>query len=355
MTWRALTILILCIALVPLVQQDKILSPPVRLAGATAGGGAGPRTMTNSFYAAAAASSATAAITFSPPSPAAYYPVTLNATTSGGTAPYSFAWTFGDGINATGNPAIHTFASYGSYNVTVTIKDNTGAISWTYRIINVKLDVVPVPVITWTPPIIFAGETVFFDGSGSLHDPDGVIVAYLWQLGDGASQTGNGVLHTYSSPGVYKVTLSVTDDSGVTRIKSVALWVHPAMALTASSNATQGFAPLGISFNAQVSGGQSPYTFSWDFGDGLTSNHPTPIHNYTIPRVYRVEVTVTDSLGHVAWQNIIITVTAPQVEPGFLGVSEATLKVGGVLTAMSALPLMIFMIVRRRNRGGEIS
>jgi PKD repeat protein len=243
--------------------------------------------MTNSFYAAAAASSATAAITFSPPSPAAYYPVTLNATTSGGTAPYSFAWTFGDGINATGNPAIHTFASYGSYNVTVTIKDNTGAISWTYRIINVKLDVVPVPVITWTPPIIFAGETVFFDGSGSLHDPDGVIVAYLWQLGDGASQTGNGVLHTYSSPGVYKVTLSVTDDSGVTRIKSVALWVHPAMALTASSNATQGFAPLGISFNAQVSGGQSPYAFSWDFGDGLTSNHPTPIHNYTIPRVYR--------------------------------------------------------------------
>ncbi len=346
MIGKTLTILVLCVALIPLVQQSKILSQSSSPAGLTAGDELHPR-ISSSIFAATAPPKAT--ITFSPSSPAAGYPITLNATSSGGTAPYTFAWTFGDGTNGTGNPVIHTFASWSlGYNVTVTIKDSTVAAIRTYIILSVKNNVAPVPQFTWTPLTVFAGETVFFDGSTSS-DPDGVIVDRVWQLGEGAPQTGIGVLHTYSSPGVYQVSLSVTDDSGVTVIKPVAIWVHPALALTASSNATQGLAPVGLSFSTQVSGGQSPYTFSWDFGDGLTSARPNPIHNYTIPRVYRVEVTVTDSLGHSASQVLNITVIARPVELSFLGLSETTLKVGGFLTAMSAFPLMIFMVVRRRK------
>src|SRR5205809_2025256 len=157
----------------------------------------------------------TSVLTFSPSSPAAGYPVTLNATSSGGTAPYTFAWTIGDGINGTGNPAIHTFASGGSYNVTVAIRVSFFKIMTAYEIINVKYDVPPVPQFTWTPAVVFAGETVFFDGSTSS-DPDGVIVAHVWQRGEGAPQTGIGVRHTYSSLGQYQVSLSVTAHSGVT-------------------------------------------------------------------------------------------------------------------------------------------
>ena len=346
MIGKILTILVLCVALIPLVQQNKILSPYGSPAAPTTGDELHP-SITNPMF--AAAMQPTAAIRFSPSSPAAKYPVTFNVTSSGGTAPYTFAWTFGDGTNGTGNPAIHTFASWNlGYNVTVTIKDGTGAAIRTYIILNVKNDVPPVPKFTWTPAIVFTGETVFFDGSTSS-DPDGVIVDYVWEFGEGSPQRGIGVLHTYSSPGVYEVSLSVTDDSGVTVIMPMAVWVHPALALTASSNATQGLAPVGLSFSTQVSGGQSPYTFSWDFGDSLTSAHPNPVHNYTIPRVYRAEVTVTDSLGHTASQVLNITVIARPVELSFLGLSETTLKVGGFLTAMSAFPLMIFMIVRRRK------
>jgi len=347
MIGRALTIIVICLALIPLVQQDKILSPPSSPPVFTTGDEMQPGTITSSIFA-GVAQRPTSAITFRPSSPAAGYPVSLNATSSGGTAPYTFAWTFGDGTNGTDNPAIHTFASGGSYNVTVTIKDSAGALVRTYKIIYVNLPYPPQPAFTWTPTTVFAGETVFFDGSTSS-DPDGVIVAQVWQLGEGRSQTGIGVLHTYSSPGVYEVSLSVTDDSGITVIKPMAVWVHPALALTVSSNSTQGVAPVGVSFSTQVSGGQSPYTSSWDFGDGLTSTRPNPIHNYTIPRVYRVEVTMTDSLGHTASQVMNITVIARPVELSFLGLSETTLKVGGFLTAMSAFPLMIFMIVRRRK------
>src|SRR5437870_8703238 len=143
MAGRALTIIILCLVLIPLVQHNKILSPLGRPASPSAGDEFGP--LITSAVFAAAVQPPTAAFTVSPSSPAAGYPVTLNATSSGGTAPFTFAWIFGDGTNGTDNPAIHTFASGGSYNVTVTIKDSAGALVRTYKIIYVNLPYPPQP------------------------------------------------------------------------------------------------------------------------------------------------------------------------------------------------------------------
>ena len=72
-------------------------------------------------------------------------------------------------------------------------------------------------------PVAYAGTdqrayingTVYFDGAGSS-DPDGVIVSYIWSLGDNASASGVNVSHVYASEGVYNVTLTVTDDDGAT-------------------------------------------------------------------------------------------------------------------------------------------
>lgn len=56
--------------------------------------------------------------------------------------------------------------------------------------------------------------TVHFDGSASS-DPDGTIVSYLWNFGDGsAAGQGAQVDHTYSAPGNFTVTLTVTDNQG---------------------------------------------------------------------------------------------------------------------------------------------
>src|SRR5215471_252931 len=55
--------------------------------------------------------------TYGPAVPAVGYPVTFNATVSGGTAPYTFLWSFGDGINGTNNPISHTYTLTSSFNV----------------------------------------------------------------------------------------------------------------------------------------------------------------------------------------------------------------------------------------------
>lgn len=47
-------------------------------------------------------------------------------------------------------------------------------------------------------------------------DPDGTVVAYAWDLGDGTTGTGPSLSHTYSMAGSYTITLTITDDDGAT-------------------------------------------------------------------------------------------------------------------------------------------
>lgn len=56
-----------------------------------------------------------------------------------------------------------------------------------------------------------------FDGSGSF-DPDGTVVVYSWNFGDGAKDQGTHThpAHTYTAAGTYTVTLTVADNSGLT-------------------------------------------------------------------------------------------------------------------------------------------
>lgn len=71
------------------------------------------------------------------------------------------------------------------------------------------------------PPVADAGgpysgavdTVIHFDGSAS-YDPDGTIISYSWDFGDGETGTGKMPSHTYKTSGKYTVTLTVTDDDG---------------------------------------------------------------------------------------------------------------------------------------------
>ena len=61
------------------------------------------------------------------------------------------------------------------------------------------------------------GASVDVNASSS-NDPDGSVVSYAWEFGDGASGTGVTASHAYSAPGTYTVRLTVTDNAGATGV-----------------------------------------------------------------------------------------------------------------------------------------
>ena len=73
----------------------------------------------------------------------------------------------------------------------------------------------PVASFTRTPYSGPSPLSVFFDASPS-HDPDGFITSYAWQFGDGSTDEGVSVNHTYEAPGDYDARLTITDDHGTT-------------------------------------------------------------------------------------------------------------------------------------------
>ncbi|MGI9331312.1 MAG: CapA family protein, partial [Gammaproteobacteria bacterium] len=78
----------------------------------------------------------------------------------------------------------------------------------------------PIALIVATPEVGTAPLTVNLDG-GDSSDPDGTLVDWEWDLGDGSSNSGEVIDHAYSTPGIYTVTLTVTDHEGVTATTEV--------------------------------------------------------------------------------------------------------------------------------------
>jgi len=128
-----------------------------------------------------------------------------------------YAWDFGDNKTATGRVATHKYPQKGTYKITLTITDNKGATASTSREIQVEKGQAPVPVVIIDPPSGTIGTNFRYDGSGSTDD--GTITKFEWKFGDGSSATGAIVSHTYGNGGVFDVTLTLTDDTGLQSAK----------------------------------------------------------------------------------------------------------------------------------------
>jgi PKD repeat protein len=123
-----------------------------------------------------------------------------------------------------------------TYNVTVTVTSETDMISssWTLAV-----NYPPIPKIVASKLVVKKGKKVNLDGSGSRdHEVDGTIISHEWELGDGTRHNGTSLDHRYTKAGTYTVTLTVTDNKGLSAQTSVTIVVK------AEERATPGFGTL---------------------------------------------------------------------------------------------------------------
>jgi serine protease len=122
----------------------------------------------------------------------------------------TYRWNFGDGSTGAGITPTHTYSAGGTYEVTLIVND--GREDSAPSITSAKIEEVnDAPIADAGPDQeALVGDGVSFDGSNS-YDPDGDPLTYMWDFGDGLTGSGVTQSHEYSSPGVYTVSLTVTD------------------------------------------------------------------------------------------------------------------------------------------------
>jgi PKD repeat protein len=150
------------------------------------------------------------------------FQVTADASGStAGSAPItSYTFNFGDGTTAGPQPgptAGHTYTSAGSFTVSVTVTDANGLTSSASKSFSVSQSP-PTARLAVSPSSGTAPLAVTADASASAAGSS-PITSYMFNFGDGTTvgpQAGATAGHTYSSPGTYQVTVTVTDASGQT-------------------------------------------------------------------------------------------------------------------------------------------
>lgn len=261
----------------------------------------------------------TASFTATPTSGDAALLVNFNASGSSDPEndPLTYSWTFGDGGTGTGVSPSHTYVTAGVYTATLTVSDGEFSDQAT-QVITVNVpNLSPTASFTATPTSGDVALLVSFDASGSS-DPENDPLTYNWAFGDGGTGTGVSPTHTYTTGGIFTVTLTVSDGQSVDQATTTITVISPNQGPTALflASVTSGPAPLNVSFDGGLSSDpeNDPLTYSWTFGDGGTATGVTPSYQYNTPGVYTVTLTVSD--GALSDQSTTtITVTAPNQAP----------------------------------------
>ncbi len=144
--------------------------------------------------------------------------------------------------------------------------------------------------------------TANFD-AGASSDPDGTLVSYDWDFGDGSTGTGPSVTKAYGSAGTYTVTLTVTDDrGGVDSVKRQVTTQNPPPNVPPTAAFSNEINRLNASFDATDSSDAdgSISSYEWDFGDGTTGTGKLVDKTFAQEGTYTVVLTVTDNRGATA-------------------------------------------------------
>ncbi len=265
----------------------------------------------------------TATFTFSPTTPLPGQAVFFNASASTAAAGRSivrYEWDFGTGRFDQGVTVSKTFDAAGSYAITLKVTDDANQVGTATQTVTVGggSATLPTAAFAFSPSTPTPGQLIFFNASASTAGPGRRIVSYRWDFGSGRTGEGITVSKGYDTPGVYVVTLTVTDDMGQTGTTSQTVTVGGGSATPPT--ATFVFSPTtptpnqGVVFDASASTagpGRRIVSYAWNFGDVspiVTGPSPLALHTYINPGQYTVTLTVTDDQGQVGTNSLTVPV-----------------------------------------------
>jgi gliding motility-associated-like protein len=233
--------------------------------------------------------------------------VTTTDTTLNGTPAYQ--WDMGDGSPVqTSQNVIYTYTNQGTYTITLIVVDSSTC--------NIS-DTATANITVAPPDSINAAFTIDqqFDCSQLIVATDnmstGDNLLYSWNMGDGTTLTDTNVVHTYTNPGTYTVSLTLSDALGCypPQIVDTQITLDALAPVVADMNVAQvSNCNLLQVQGTNLSTGDS-VSYTWTMGDGTILSTTDITHQYGNAGAYTIQLLVTDLTGCNPPDSIDATVT----------------------------------------------
>ncbi|PSR01071.1 MAG: hypothetical protein BRD50_09275 [Bacteroidetes bacterium SW_11_45_7] len=220
-------------------------------------------------------------------------PGTVQFTDITSPTPDQWTWDFGDGNTSTQQNPSHTYDSTGSYTVTLIAENSTGCSDTLTKqnYITVKSP----PNADFTANQTDACSVPF---TVQFTDQSANAVDWTWTFGDGDTSSTQNPSHTYTQPGQYTVSLTITNNEGCedTYMETGYITiVEPEAGFDADKK--KGCVSLPVNFTDQSTSNQAITNWTWEFGDGSTSTSQNPSHTYSSEGKYDVSLTIQNAAG----------------------------------------------------------
>ena len=201
------------------------------------------------------------------------------------------------------------------------------------------------------------GGSASFSGAASI-DPNGSLVSYHWEFGDGATGDGASVSHTFAQDGAFTVRLTVTDNDGLTDTATLAVTVaNVAPAIAPIGNATIDAGGAHTAAGTFTDPGADAWTATVNFGDGsapaqaMLSGHTfSLVHVYPNAGTFTVTVTIADDDTSVSSTHTV-TVNPVQQVPG--GVVAPLIAELDRLVATGKIPRLYGRLLRAQLNAAQ--
>jgi PKD domain/Galactose oxidase, central domain len=234
----------------------------------------------------------------------------MNASATGGRAPFNFSWSGAPCAALYGAVVECRPVRSGTFAPSVLVTDaDGGVVNLSAGIWVVAAD----PTIRLDPaaPVSVAGSPITFTATVENGTAP---FSYYWTFGDGGSLTGtaNVVDHTFLTTGNYSVSVTVTDLHGVSATSSGTATVVRALAVGLSASAAFVTVTGSLRLSAVAVGGEPPYVATWSSLPPGCFNSPalTLDCDPNAPGSFSVHVTVTDAAGEAATSSASVGVNS---------------------------------------------
>ena len=203
----------------------------------------------------------------------------------------SFAWNLGNGVTSNLINPTNTYSTTGPFNVTLTGVSDQGCVST----LSSTLGIFPPPVVTFSASNFCFGDATAFTSSTSI--ASGTLVAYSWDFGDGSISTGVNPARTYTNPGTYVVSFSATSNHNCVDADTQTITINPLPVTSYTAGSVCLGLPTTFSNTSQIPFPYSNTSYTWNFGNGNTSNLANPVFTYTNFGTYNPTLTVESNTG----------------------------------------------------------